>query len=276
MSPSLPCAVVARIGVTAHSSVTKQPDKPNMNQPTSFFDRTRLGVFVKTDSPQIVEILALTDLDFIVIDAEHAPFSPNIMDRMLFAAKALGLPAFVRIPDHRDGTILSVLDMGASGIVVPHVDTPDHARSVVAAARFVNGRRGLSLSARFGGYGTLPRDQAIADADRSLVVCQIESRAALDNVEQIAAVPGIAGLLIGRSDLALSMGENDAGSPGVMAAVRRIVAAARAHGLPVVMVCASVDEGRAYQKMGGTTFVIGSDQSLLRNAATRVSTEFLR
>ncbi|MDR8402159.1 aldolase/citrate lyase family protein [Paraburkholderia sp. USG1] len=247
-----------------------------MTQSTSFLESTRVGVFVKTDSPQIVEILALTGLDFVVLDAEHAPLGPETLDRMLFAGNALGLPTLVRIPDHRDAGILSVLDMGATGIVVPHVDTPEQARNVVAAARFIGGRRGISLSARFGGYGTLGRADAIASADRSLVVCQIESREALDNVEAIAAVRGVAALLIGRSDLALSMGQDNASGPVVMSAVQRIMAAAHANGLPVVMVCANVQEGRKFQSMGATSFVVGSDQSLLRNAASQVFRDFSR
>jgi 2-keto-3-deoxy-L-rhamnonate aldolase RhmA len=128
--------------------------------------RPSVGTFVKTDSTQVVEVLGHTDLDFLVLDAEHAPFDRAQQDRMLLAAHAVGKPMLVRIPDHRDATILSVLDLGAAGIVVPHVDSAEDARNVVAAARFVGGRRGLSLSARFGGYGTRSRAEAMTEADR--------------------------------------------------------------------------------------------------------------
>jgi 2-keto-3-deoxy-L-rhamnonate aldolase RhmA len=86
-------------------------------------DRRTVATFVKTDSPQVVEVLGLCSLDYVVLDAEHAPFDRQTMDRMVFAARAVGLPMLVRVPDHRDATILSVLDLGAHGIVVPHVDS---------------------------------------------------------------------------------------------------------------------------------------------------------
>jgi len=242
----------------------------------SFPSHQSVGIFVKTDSPQVIEVLALADLDFLVLDAEHAPFDRAALDRMLFAAYALGVPMLVRVPDQRDATILNVLDLGAAGIVVPHVDNAEHARDVVAAARFVGGRRGISLSARFGGYGTRSRRDAIAIADQSMIVCQIESAAALDNVESIAAVPGVGALLIGRSDLALSMGEDDSGGPVIMAAVDRIVAAAKTNQLPVVMVCANRAEAHEFAAMGASVFVVGSDQSMLRNASKQLRADFPR
>lgn len=229
--------------------------------------RRAVATFIKTDSPQVVEILGLGDLDFAVLDAEHAPFDRQAMDRMLFAARAVGLPMLVRIPDHRDATILNVLDLGAAGLVVPHVDSAEQAREVIAAARFIGGRRGLSLSARFGGYGTRSRDEALAEADRAVIVCQIESGPAVEAVEAIAATPGVGALLIGRADLALSLGVDGPRHPQVMAACARIIAAAQAHHLPVVLVCGATDEMAEFAALGADIFVIGSDQSLLRKAA---------
>lgn len=230
----------------------------------------RVGTFVKTDSPQIIEILGLCGLDFAVLDAEHAPFDRLTLDRMLFAGIAVRLPILVRIPDHRDATILSALDLGAAGIVVPHVDTEEHARNVVAAARFVGGRRGISLSARFGGYGTKPRAAAIRDADQCLVICQIESGEAVENLPRIAAVPGVGGLLIGRSDLALSLGLENPRHAQVMDAVHYIIAVARSRMLPVILVCGDEEEVHLFAAMGANAFVIGSDQSLLRDGASRL------
>jgi len=232
--------------------------------------RGKVGTFVKTDSTQVVEILGLCDLDFAVLDAEHAPFDRGTMDRMLFTARAVGLPMLVRVPDHHDATILSVLDLGAAGIVVPHVDSVADAGGVLAAARFIGGRRGLSLSARYGGYGTRKRDEAIAESDRSLVICQIESGAAVEAVEAIAAVPGLGGLLIGRSDLALSLGLDGPRHPVVMGAVDRIMAAARPRSLPIMIACASDAEVAEFSALGAVAFIVGSDQSLLRSAAVKL------
>lgn len=236
-------------------------------------DRRTVATFIKTDSPQVVEVLGLCGLDYAVLDAEHAPFDRQTMDRMVFAARAVGLPLLVRVPDHRDATILSVLDLGAHGIVAPHVDSAEVAANVVAAARFVGGRRGLSLSARFGGYGSRSRAEAVAEADRSLVVCQIESAAAVEAVAAIAAVPGVGGLLIGRADLAMSMGVDGPRHPQVLAAVNRVLAVAQAQRLPVVVAVGAEGadaEVAEFAARGAQSFIVGSDQSLLRLAAGRL------
>lgn len=233
-------------------------------------DRPTVATFVKTDSVHVIEVLGGCALDYVVLDAEHAPFDRAGIDRMVFAARAVGLPMLVRVPDQRDATLLSVLDVGAHGVVVPRVDSAEQAAGVVAAARFVGGRRGISLSARFGGYGTRPRAEAVAEADRSLVVCQIESAAAVEAVDAIAAVPGVGALLVGRADLAMSMGLDGPRHPQVLAATDRVLAAARARGLPVVMAVGQDGEVAEFAARGASSFIVGSDQSLLRQSALRL------
>ena len=82
-----------------------------------------LGTFVKTPAPQIVEVLALAGLDFAVLDAEHAPWDRGTLDLVLLAGRASGLPLLVRVAERSAVAILPVLDQGAAGIVVPHVDS---------------------------------------------------------------------------------------------------------------------------------------------------------
>ena len=93
------------------------------------------GTFIKTAHPQVVEVLGTTGLAFGVIDAEHAPFDRNMLDLLMLAGRAASLPLLVRIPDKAGPTILQVLDLGAAGLVVPHVNTADEAASIVARAR---------------------------------------------------------------------------------------------------------------------------------------------
>jgi len=234
------------------------------------FERTSVATFIKTDSPQVVEVLGLCDLDYVILDAEHAPFDRNAMDRMLLAARAVRLPMLVRIPNHQDSTILSVLDMGAAGIVVPHVDSAADALNVVAAARYKGGCRSFSGSPRFGGYGTSSVRDTIAMGDSSLIVCQIESGAAVADVEQIAAVPGIAALFVGRADLAVSLGTENWQSPEVMAGVEKSINAADSHALPVILTVEQDLDLDKFRALGAKSFVFGSDQSLLRRAASRL------
>lgn len=234
--------------------------------------RIRIGTFIKTGSPQVVELLGLTKLDFAVIDAEHAPFDRNLMDLMLLAGRAANLPLLVRVADKSATSILQALDLGAQGILVPHVDSADDARAVVARARYRGGERGYSGSQRSSGYGTQGMKASLDAGDRTVVICQIESVAGLNACAEIAAVPGVAGLFVGRADLALAMGLEDSRAPAVLDATRRILQVARAAGRIPGMAAASAAEARGFIADGASWFIVSSDQGLLRDAAQSVAT----
>ncbi len=233
--------------------------------------RYQVGTFIKTSSPHIVEVLGTTALDFAVIDAEHAPLDRGALDLLLLAGRAAGLPLLVRIPDCSPATIGSALDMGAAGLLVPHVDSVAEAQAVVGHAKFRNGQRGYSSSPRFAGYGTLGMKQALLAGDQALVICQIESPQAVECAAQIAAVPGVDGLFIGRADLALAMGLDDAKHASVSAATERSIVAALAVGKLAGVFTASLAERDQYAAMGVNWFVFGSDQSLLRQGAQAIA-----
>lgn len=232
----------------------------------------RTGTFIKTASPQVVEILGLTTLDFAVVDAEHAPFDRQMIDLMMLAGRAAGLPLLVRIPDHEPATILSVLDMGAAGLLVPHVDSAAQAKDIVARARYRGGVRGFSSSPRFAGYGTLGMKAALEAGERTAILAQIESREGLEQCAAIAAVPGVDALFVGRADLALALGLDDIRAPAVTEASLAILRAARAAGKIAAMFVPNTAERDQFAKEGASCFVIGSDQSLLRQAAQGVAT----
>ncbi|VCU70464.1 5-keto-4-deoxy-D-glucarate aldolase [Pigmentiphaga humi] len=231
----------------------------------------QVGTFIKTVSPHVVEILGTTDMDFGVLDAEHAPFDRAALDLMMLAGRAARLPLYVRVADWEASTILSTLDLGAAGVVVPHVDSAEQAAQIVARARYHGGVRGFSSSPRAAGYGTMSYQQAQAAGDATLVMCQIESVEGLADVERIAAVPGVGGLFVGRADLALSMGEEGSRSPAVLEATARIVRAALAAGKTAAMFVANKAERDEFAAQGVSWFVIGSDQSLLRQGAQAVA-----
>ncbi|MBL8385014.1 MAG: aldolase [Burkholderiales bacterium] len=225
------------------------------------------GTFVKTAHPQVVEVLGTAGLPFAVIDAEHAPFDRNTLDLMLLAGRAAALPLLVRIPDKAAPTILQVLDLGAAGLVVPHVNSADEARAVVSRARYRGGERGFSGSPRFAGYGALGMQAALAAGDRSVVMCQIESRDGLANARAIAAVPGVDALFIGRADLALALGHEDIRAAAVTAATQAIIDAARAENKIAAMFVPNLAEREQFRAAGVSCFVVGSDQSFLRQGA---------
>ena len=234
-------------------------------------DAYHVGPFVKTTSPQVIEILGGAGLDFAVLDAEHAPYDRAALDVAMIAGRAVNLPLFVRVHERSASALLSVLDMGAAGVLVPHVDTEQDAREVVAHCRYAGGDRGYSSSPRAAGYGALGMKQAIAHGDRAVVVCQIESVAAVENAEAIAKVPGMGAVFIGRADLALSMGLDDAQHPRVAEATRHVIQVAKAAGTPIGMFVGSNAERDKYRALGVGWFVQSSDQTLLRQAAQAIA-----
>src|SRR5690606_22818818 len=100
-----------------------------------------------------VEVLAMSGLDFICIDAEHAPQDRRATDACLTVARALGLPALVRVPEGTPAQILTALDSGAVGVVVPHVFNVERATIAARAAHFGHGGRGFAGSTRWAGLG---------------------------------------------------------------------------------------------------------------------------
>jgi 2-keto-3-deoxy-L-rhamnonate aldolase RhmA len=231
-----------------------------------------IGTFVKTPTTHATEILGAVGFDFVVIDEEHAPFDRLAVDTVLLAARAAGMAALVRVQG--PASILSVLDCGATGVLVPHVATPARAREIAAACRYRGGRRGYSGSPRHAGYGAAGMWKTVEAADAATaVIAQIEDPEALDEIEAIAAVDGIDALFIGRGDLAVALGAESADAPELRSAVERIGRAARAAGKPVCVFASGQEEASWLQGQGATAFVVSSDQGFIRKAAAQALAE---
>lgn len=238
-----------------------------------FRDRFRageplVGCFLKIANTQPAEILGTAGYDFVVVDEEHAPFSRESTDRIILACKAYGLASLVRVQGPAPEMILSVLDCGADGVLVPHVDSADKARMIVAAARYGNGARGYSPTTRAGGFGST-RMQAHTSAQdaRVTVIAMIEDVAALDCLDEIMAVEGLDGVFVGRGDLTVALGQTSGTAAPVQDAVDRITAAARAAGRAICVMTGNADDMRGMAGLGATAFIISSDQTLLKSAA---------
>jgi len=169
-----------------------------------------LGTFIKTPHPIIVEIMANAGFDFLVVDAEHAPFDRSTIDMMLIAGRAENCPIIVRVPNSTPDWVLNVLDAGAAGIMVPHVETASQAQSLVRSVTYGPGGRGFAGTSRAADYARRPLAEHLATArDEVSLICQIEDPDGVVNHADIAAVEGVDALFIGRADLAVSHGLND-------------------------------------------------------------------
>jgi 2-keto-3-deoxy-L-rhamnonate aldolase RhmA len=219
------------------------------------------GTFLKTPSHMMVELLAMSGLDFICLDAEHAPFDRAGMDACLAMARALKLPCLVRVPEGSAAWILMALDAGATGVVVPHVATAKKAQSIVKAARFGHGGRGFAGSTRWAGFGTKPMQDILAMDDETIVIGQIEEPEAVRSIDAIAGTPGLDGVFVGPADLAVCLGKTDIADADVRAAIGKVGAAAKKHGTTCITFAGGTQPVGELAALGVTMFFIASEQA---------------
>ncbi len=232
-----------------------------------------VGTFVKTPSPIVVEVLSLTALDCLCLDAEHAPFDRMAIDACIMAARAAGMDVLVRVPSAAPEHILNALDCGATGVVIPHVRSAEEARVAVRLSHYGAGGRGYAGSSRAANYTTRPMgDHLSASAVRTTVVLQIEDPEAIDAIDEIAAVDGVDALFVGRVDLTVAYGVTDQDDPQVVGAVEKVCAAGLRHGRRTGMFVARVADVPAWAEKGASLFLLGSDHGfMLAGAAALVA-----
>jgi 2-keto-3-deoxy-L-rhamnonate aldolase RhmA len=188
------------------------------------------------DSPDLVDQVGPLSPDAIWIEAEHGPIDFGHIPNMTRACDLWGITSVVRVNALHYGTIYRTLDLGAQGICVPHIDTADHARQFVEAAKFAPlGKRGLYTSRQ--GYGA-PDYLSVAN-DQTLLIALIEDIGAVQNLDSILEVDHIDVFFVAPSDLAASMGLiGRIGDPKVVETIdttlKRIVAAGRNAGTLLV------------------------------------------
>lgn len=180
-----------------------------------------------------VGLAARCGFDFLFVDLEHGPLTTAMAADLAAAGLAAGMPSIVRVPGKGSADIARLLDGGAQGIVVPHVDTAEEARAVAGACKYPPlGRRSFfGLQPQFG-YRRMPVHTAMAEANPQILsVVMLESPEAIAQAPAIAAVPGVDILMIGCNDLSMELGVAGQIDHADMRAARAaVVAACRAHG----------------------------------------------
>ncbi len=227
---------------------------------------TLYGTFIKTSTTHSIEILGGAGYDFVLIDAEHAPFDRVTTDTCILAARAAGAAPLVRVASPND--VLGALDDGAFGVMVPHITSAQTARDIVDLCRY-SGRRGFSNSPRAGDYGARTTWEHIDAADKEvLLLGMIEDPEAVEKADEIVAVDGLDAVFIGRGDLTAAYRDREAGAPKVKAATLKVIEACKRHNKPVFLLTANAKEAAEYAALGVSGFVTGSDQGFMRIAAT--------
>jgi 2-keto-3-deoxy-L-rhamnonate aldolase RhmA len=227
-----------------------------------------VGTFVSLGSPAVTNLLAVAGFDFLLVDLEHGAGSEATLQSQLFAAEAEGVATMVRTETFDRIRIGRVLDLGATAIMLPRVDSAEQAAGALAHLRYPPaGDRGVAGANRARRWGTRPGPFADADSELAAIV-QIESREAVADVARIAALPGVTALFVGPSDLSHSLGvPGDLDAPAFRESIDAVLAAARANRLAAGILAATPEQARAYIAEGFTLMMIGADVSLLSAAA---------
>jgi 2-keto-3-deoxy-L-rhamnonate aldolase RhmA len=229
-----------------------------------------VGTWVKTPEPSVVEVLSLTELDCLVLDAEHAPFDRSDVDRGVMAAQRSAKPILVRIPAARPEYALQALDCGATGIVVPHVRSAGEAEAAVRMCHYGRGGRGYAGSSRAAGYTRTAMPEHLANSGaKTVVILQIEDPEAVEAIDEIATVENVDALFIGRIDLSVAMGKSP-DDAAVVDAVAAVCDSAQRHGRTVGMFLSRVEDVPYWRDRGASLFLLGSDHAFLLAGAAKL------
>ena len=189
-----------------------------------------IGALLRMPAEELVEMAALAGLDFILVDCEHGPADVTALRQHIAVAQTHGVPTLVRIGARDDGLALRALDQGASGIVAPHIDSVTDAEQLIAATHYPPlGHRGFATYSRAGDFGRVPADEHRRRMlEHTLVIGMIESPTGVAQIDGIAAVAGLDGVMIGPADLAAASGARDL---ALGEAIRRVHVSAERAGL---------------------------------------------
>lgn len=226
------------------------------------------GTFLKTPHPIMIEIMGQAGYDFLVLDAEHAPFDRGTLDTLMIAGRAANIPLIVRVPSAGPDWIMAVLDAGAAGIMVPHVNDATFASELVRATRYGawgQGGRGFAGTTRAADYAQRSLSEHFGKTPGEVtLICQIEDPPGAEDFEAIANVDGVDALFVGRADLAVGYGKSDFFDPDIGQKTLNILGAA---GAATGLYCAPGEDIAPLKSAGASVFVIGSDHTCLKRAA---------
>lgn len=212
------------------------------------------GVFNSLPSPAIVEMCAYAGFDFIVIDNEHGSAGFETTENMLRAARASGIVPVVRCfaPD-----LSRILDMGASAVQIPMVNSAEEACELVQQVRYPGtGRRGSAFSSRAAGYGAFGgAAHTCRSNDGIALIPMVETPEAVANAAAIAAVDGVDAVFVGPNDLSHAMGfGNDWNAPAVQTAIEQALRAITAAGKCAGIIALTPEDEDKYGQLGARYF----------------------
>ncbi len=236
----------------------------------------RIGLWLGLADSYCAEICATAGFDWLLVDGEHAPNDLRSMLRALQAVAAYPVDPVVRLPHGDPALVKQVLEIGATTLLVPMVDTAEQARELVRAMRYPpDGIRGVGSGlARSSRWGAIT-DYLNSANDNICLLVQVETQLGLDNIEAIADVPGVDGIFIGPADLSASMGY--LGRPAhrnVIAAIENAFRMLAARDKPFGILATDESLARHYIELGARFVAVGVDATLLAQAVRGLAVRF--
>jgi 4-hydroxy-2-oxoheptanedioate aldolase len=228
--------------------------------------RAAIGGWCVTPASFTAEVMAQVGFDWICIDAQHGLIDYQVMVGMLQAVSRSGVAALVRVPWNDPAWIMKSLDAGASGVIVPMVNSPAEARLAAGACRYPpQGYRSWGPTRASLGVPDFSPEQA----NRSVICAvMVETVPALEQLDQIVAVPGVDAVFMGPSDFAISMGlPPHSDDPEHRRRLEAVPGVCRKHGVVAGIACGSVQLLRRWRAAGYTMLSLPSDLVMLRQAA---------
>jgi 4-hydroxy-2-oxoheptanedioate aldolase len=227
------------------------------------------GCWLNLGGPLTAEIVAQAGFDWVLIDLEHGAGNEKDALSQLQAIAHTGATGLVRVESAEKQRILRVLDIGAAGVMCPHINNPQDARKMVDGLRYPPlGSRGIAKFTRAAGFGNDFAGYFNNANDNVIGIAQIESKEALDHLDEIAAVDGIDVLFIGPSDLSAALGIfGQFDHPTYTAALKAIIKAANAAGKATGILIAHADDYKTYYDMGIRMIACGADSAFVAEGA---------
>jgi 4-hydroxy-2-oxoheptanedioate aldolase len=228
-----------------------------------------VGAWLSLANVHTAEMIANAGFDWVVLDLQHGLLEYGDLLRMLPAISTTETTPLVRVASNNLPEINKVLDAGAMGVIVPLVNTPEQAAAAVSACRYPpDGTRsfGPTRAALYGG-----RNYAAEANGQIACIVMIETQEGLDNLEAIVATPGLGGVYVGPSDLALSLGlppRGDTDEPRHLAAVERILAACKRQQVPAGIHTGGLEWSKRRLAMGFDFVTLGSDAGFMMQAVS--------
>ncbi len=231
--------------------------------------RPSLGAWITFSDPAVSALMASLGFDVLFVDGEHMPFNPETLRNVLMILRDRGAVPIVRVRSLDEGLVKQALDWGAEGIMFPFIKTVADARRAAAACHYPpQGVRGYNPRDATNFF--LNKEEYVRTAnDRVITMLQVEQAEAVENLDEILAVPGVDALMIGPADLSYSLGVPlQTNHPRMQQALNETIQKAQAAGVPVAMTWYDTIEGyREYLKRGLTIVSPYADYNFIVDAA---------